>query len=85
MSHFPPPPGQQCRQRARRHRTEALRSWGAAVTLGAYLVIITVYFVAPPIYVYALGVAAIATFLVVGCHAWQRANRADQCAKAEED
>jgi Holliday junction resolvase-like predicted endonuclease len=50
-----------------------------------FLIISTLYFTAPPFYVYVLGVSSIGTFIVVGRSYWQGANRAAQGAKAEED
>lgn len=78
-------PGQNIRQLARQRRAEAVRSFMGALTIGTFLVISTIYLAALPIYVYAIGTFSIVLFIVAGRDAWQRANRADQGAKGEED
>lgn len=72
-------PGQNIRQLARQRRVEAIRSFLAAVALGAFLVIITLYFTASPIYIYALGVFSIVAFIVGGRNAWQGDQRISCC------
>lgn len=76
-------PGQNIRQLARRRRVEAVRSFLGAVTLTVFLAVSTFYFTVPPIYVYAIGALSIGLFMVAGCDAWKRANRADQGAKID--
>ncbi|TVP70058.1 MAG: hypothetical protein EA342_02235 [Leptolyngbya sp. LCM1.Bin17] len=59
-------PGQNIRQLARRRRAKAIRAFIPAIALGVFLAIITFYFTAPPLDVYALGAFSIGMFIEVG-------------------